>query len=290
MLVVSVAASGNAFPAAQAAHADGDSSADSVARRDRRWTRRRSSSPRAWRGWRSARSRSACRQSGMLADRDAVLLGAAAGAFGAAMLSLAGRTAHAGVGRHYVVSPPLTFLPMGAVIPTLSVVEPMSGFLTRRGDPAQPADRHALKRRQGGLGAAQLGVSAIVRPSDFLAPVRPQEQHGRMGHRRPLLAADRLSSPGTTAPARGPDDDSSCARHDDGLDHRHARRPAGVPGRAPRFDGRRPPRYCPRLVVLPCFTTRTCRRDRDGLMCSGNWSATVSAPPGVSFGSIAISS
>ena len=125
MLVVSVAASGNAFPAAQALMpteiplpiqllgAIGVGLVGLVI-----------SSSLAGLALGAQPARLA--GTGMLPTRDAVLLGAAAGAFGAAMLSLAGAL------RTPVWANSPAINPMGAVIPTLSVaLEPMAGFLTR---------------------------------------------------------------------------------------------------------------------------------------------------------------
>ncbi len=64
--------------------------------------------------------------SGSLAERDALLLGAAVGAFGAALLALAGSL------RTPVWADAADIAPLGAFVPALSIaLEPLTGFLTR---------------------------------------------------------------------------------------------------------------------------------------------------------------
>jgi hypothetical protein len=64
--------------------------------------------------------------SGSLADRDALLLGGAVGAFGAALLALAGSL------RTPVWADAAGIAPLGAFVPALAVaLEPLAGFLTR---------------------------------------------------------------------------------------------------------------------------------------------------------------
>ncbi len=64
--------------------------------------------------------------SSTLPDRDALLLGAAAGAFGAALLALAGSL------RTPVWAETVNIAPVGSFVPALAVaLDPLAGFLTR---------------------------------------------------------------------------------------------------------------------------------------------------------------
>ena len=191
---------------------------------------------------------------GSLPERDALLLGVAVGAFGAALLALAGSL------RTPAWADRAAIAPLGAVVPVLAMaLEPLAGFLTRAAvllsllvNVSHATLGWTRRRAARGSGRGAGGIPRRGRTGRSGA-----RRVGRRRHRAGCRTARRVCD----RPARRSDDDPDRARHDDGARRADARS-ASV-----RFPERSQARSSPHVLtaLLAWWLFRALRRWRAGL-------------------------